>query len=97
MSDAVVIELRKEYPIINLDLMKNNEQMYDMAILVAYMAELERGLIVKKQFKTTKKGTKFAYKACKDEEEAKEYSLKVHELLRQYKKKYALNISEQDE
>lgn len=97
MSDAVVIELRKEYPIINLELMKNNEQMYDMAILVAYMAELERGVIVKKQFKTTKKGTKFAYKVCKDEEEAKEYSLKVHELLRQYKEKYALNISEQDE
>lgn len=97
MSDAVVIELRKEYPIINLDLMKNNEQMYDMAILVAYMAELERGLIAKKQFKTTKKGTKFTYKVCKDEEEAKEYSLKVHELLRQYKEKYALNISEQDE
>ena len=97
MSDAVVIELRKEYPIINLDLMKNNEQMYDMAILVAYMAELERGFIVKKQFKTTKKGTKFAYKVCEDGEEAKEYSLKVQELLRKYKEKYALSISEKDE
>ena len=97
MSDVVVIGFRKEYPSINLDLMKNNEQMYDMAILAVYMAELKKGFIVKKQFKTTKKGTKFTYKVCKDEEEAKEYSLKVHELLRQYKEKCALNLSEKDE
>ena len=97
MSDVAVIGFRAEYPSINLDLMKNNEQMYDRAILAAYTAELERGFIVKKQFKTTKKGTRFAYKVCKDEEEAKEYSLKVQELLKKYNEKYALSISEKDE
>ena len=97
MSDVVVIGFKREYPTINLELMKNNEQMYDMAILVVYTAELERGFIVKKQFKTTKKGTKFTYKACKDEEEAKEYSVKVKELLRQYNEKYVSSVSEKVE
>lgn len=94
MNDVVVIGFQREYPTINLELMKSNEQMYDMAILVVYTSELERGFIVKKQFKTTKRGTKFTYKACKNEEEAKEYSLKVQELLRRYKEKYSLSISE---
>lgn len=51
MSDAVVIGFQREYPSINLDLMKSNEQMYDMAILVVYTSELERGFIVRKQFR----------------------------------------------
>lgn len=97
MSDVVVIGFRKEYPSINLDLMKSNEQIYDMAILAVYTSELERGFIVKKQFKTTKKGTKFTYKLCKDEDEANEYSFKIHELLRQYKEKHASSISEKSE
>lgn len=42
MSDVVVIGFRKEYPSINLDLMKSNEQIYDMAILAVYTSELER-------------------------------------------------------
>ncbi len=88
MSDAVVIGFQREYPSINLALIKSNEQIYDMAILIAYTSEFERGFIVKKQFKTTKRGTKFTYKSCENEEEAKEYSLKVHELLRLYKEKY---------
>lgn len=91
MADIEVIEFKKEYPSMNLDEMKNNPKDYDMAILVAYTLETERGFIVKKQFKTTKKGTKFTYKACKNEEEAKEYSLKLKELLDQYNKKYETN------
>lgn len=94
MNDVVVIGFQREYLGVNLELMKNNEQMYDMAILAVYTAELKRWFIVKKQFKTTKKGTKFTYKACKNEKEAKEYSLKIHELLRLYKEKYSLSISE---
>lgn len=32
MSDAVVIGFQREYPSINLDLMKSNEQMYESRI-----------------------------------------------------------------
>lgn len=92
MSDVTVIGFQREYPCINLDLMKIDEKAYDIAILIAHTLEVEKGFIVKKQYKTTKKGTKFTYKACKDEEEAKEYVLKVHELLNQYKGKYNLII-----
>lgn len=91
MSYAVVMEFQKEFEMINLDMMKNDVEKYDLAILVAYTLETERGFIVKKQGKTTKKGTKFTYKACKDEAEAKEYSLKLHELLKQYNEKYKTN------
>lgn len=91
MADMEVIEFSKEFPSMNLDSMKNSPKDYDMAILVAYTLETERGFIVKKQYKTTKKGTKFNYKVCKDEEEAKEYSLKLKKLLDQYNKKYETN------
>lgn len=91
MDNIKVIEFGKEFPSVNLDLMKNNPKDYDMAILVAYTLEVERGFIVKKQNKTTKKGTKFTYKLCEDEEEAKEYNLKLHELLKQYNEKYNTN------
>ena len=40
MSDAVVIGFQREYPSINLALIKSNEQIYDMAILIAYTSEL---------------------------------------------------------
>lgn len=91
MSYAVVMGFQKEFEMINLDMMKNDVEKYDLAILVAYTLETERGFIVKKQGKTTKKGTKFTYKACKDEAEAKEYSLKLHELLKQHNEKYKTN------
>lgn len=91
MSYAVVMEFQNEFETINLDMMKNDTKNYDMAILVAYTLETKRGFIVKKQGKTTRKGTKFTYKACKDEEEAKEYSLKCHKLLQQYNEKYNTN------
>ncbi len=91
MSDFEVIEFQKEYPTLNLNALKNNPKDYDMGILVAYSMETKRGFVIKKQFKTTKKGTKFTYKACNGEEEAKEYSLKCHELLKQYNEKYKTN------
>ena len=86
-----VVEFQKEYPTMNLELLKNNEKDYDISVLVAHEIETKNGYIVKKQYKTTKKGTKFTYKACTGEEEAKEYNLKLHELLKQYNKKYNTN------
>lgn len=91
MGYATVMEFQKEFEMINLDMMKNDIEKYDMAILGAYALETKKGFIVKRQGKTTKKGTKFTYKACKDEKEAKEYSLKLHELLKLYNEKYNTN------
>lgn len=91
MSYATVVEFQKEFEMINLDMMKNDIEKYDMAIIVIYTLETERGFVVKKQGKTTRKGTKFTYKACESEDEAKTYSIKVNELLNQYNKKYNTN------
>lgn len=91
MSYAVVLEFQKEFPTINLDLMKNDIKKYDMAILAAYTVELERGFIVKKQGKTTKKGTKFTFKPCEDKSELENYAFKLYELLKEYNKKYNTN------
>lgn len=96
MSDVKVIGFQREYPSINLELMKSDERAYDMAILAVYILELKRGFIVKKQYKTNKKGTKFKYKICEDEEEAKEYGLKVSGLLNQYKEKYKTKMELSD-
>lgn len=91
MANIEVIEFQKEFPIMNLRLMKDDKAKYDMSILIAYTLETERGFIVAKQYKTTKKGTKFKYKACKNEEEAKEYSLKLKALLDKYNEEYNTN------
>ena len=88
-----VIEFQKEYPSINLDLMKNNPKNYDMAIIAAYTVEVEKGYIVKKVGKTYKKGTKFTYKPCESEKEAKKYREKLEELLNDYNKKYGTNYA----
>lgn len=91
MSYATVVEFQKEFKTMNLDMLKTDIEKYDMAILVAYTLETKDGFIVKKQGKTTRTGTKFTYKACSGEEEAKAYSLKLHELLEQYNEKYNTN------
>ena len=77
MSYAVVMEFQNEFETINLDMMKNDTKNYDMAILVAYTLETKRGFIVKKQGKTTRKGTKFTYKACKMKKKPKSIVLNV--------------------
>ena len=87
LESIQVLEFQTEYPTINLDLMKKTKD-YDMAIIVVYMLETERGFIVKKIGKTYKKGTKVTYKACESEEEAKKYREKLNELLNDYNKKY---------
>lgn len=93
MSNVQVIEFQKEYPIINLELEKNSKKEYDMAIMVAYTMELEKGFIVKRQNKTTRKGTKFTYKPCETEEEFKDYKVKLNEMLGAYNKKYGTDYT----
>lgn len=88
-----VIEFQKEYPSINLDLMKNSPKDYDMAIIAAYTAETDKGYIVKKVGKTYKKGTKITYKPCENEDEAKKYREKLNELLNNYNEKYGTNYT----
>lgn len=93
MSNIQVIEFQKEYPIINLQLAKNSSKEYDMAIMVAYTMELEKGFIVKKQNKTTKKGTKFTYKPCESEDEFENYKAKLNEMLSAYNKNYGTDYT----
>lgn len=92
MADVMVLEFQNEYPVINLDLMKNNSVLYDLAIIVAHSAELKRGFITKRQNKTTKKGTKFTYKPCMTEEEFKAFSDKMHNLMNEFKAKHSVDI-----
>ena len=89
--DYKVVEFQKQFALIDLELMEKDIEKYDITILVAYMLEIKNGFIVKKQGKTTKKGTKFTYKTCESEDEARMYKLKLHEMLNQYNDKYSTN------
>lgn len=90
-GDIKVIEFQREFPTINIDLMKNNPKDYDMSMLVAYTLETERGFMVKKVGKTYKKGTKITYKPFESKEEVINYRTKLDELLEEYNTKYDTN------
>ncbi len=90
-GDIKVIEFQREFPTINIYLMKNNPKDYDMSMLAAYTLETERGFMVKKVGKTYKKGTKITYKHFESKEEVINYRTKLDELLEEYNTKYDTN------
>lgn len=91
MGSVSVLEFGITYPAVNLEL-KKNEKEYDRAIIALYIAEIERGFIVKKMNKTTRKGTKVTFKACKGEDEGKEYIEMVNKLIEEFNEKYSTDI-----
>ena len=80
-----VIEFSKTYPNINTEL---SEAKFKLAIIAIYESELSRGFIVKKIYKTYKKGTNVTYKACESEEEMREYKEKVNLLVKDFTKNH---------
>lgn len=85
--NVTVKEFRVCYPDINLELQNNNPERYEMAIIAAHVAKLTSSFIVKKQYKTNKKGTKFAYKFCDDKKEGKKYIDKVESMIEEFNSK----------
>ncbi len=53
MEGISVVEFQKEFPVLNLELSKN-EKDFERGIIAIHVAELEKGFIVKKINKTTK-------------------------------------------
>ena len=78
--EVSVIEFLKTYPNINTEL---SEAKFKLAIIAIYESELSRGFIVKKIYKTYKKGTNVTYKAC-ESEEMREYKEKVNLLVKDF-------------
>lgn len=91
MNNVSVMEFQIEYPVLNLELSKNEKE-FERGIIAIYVAELERGFIVKRINKTTKKGTKVTYKSCKSDEEADKYIKKINSLIDEFEKKYNTNL-----
>lgn len=87
MGSIKVIGYTTEYPFINLEL-KNNEEMYDMAILVLHIEEFKKGMKISKIYKTYKKGTKVKYVSIDSEEDALEYYEKIKAMIEEYNAKY---------
>lgn len=79
-KDYEVVEFQKEYSMLNNRFLKVDKDLFDLGVLVAYTSELNRGFIVKKQLKTTSKGTKFNYKKIDSQEETDTYYSKVREM-----------------
>ena len=91
MEGISVVEFQKEFPVLNLELSKN-EKDFERGIIAIHVEELEKGFIVKKINKTTKNGTKVTYKACKDKEEANNYAFKVNKLIDSFEEKYNTHL-----
>lgn len=91
MANISVMGFQIEYPVLNLELSRNEKE-FDRGIIAIYVAELEKGFIVKKINKPTRKGTKVTYEACKNGEEAEKYIKKVNSLIDEYEKKYNTNL-----
>lgn len=72
---------QKEYKALTIDLQETNKPFYDLGILLAYYSELHNDFMVKKQLKTTKRGTKFNYVSIKDIDEYNLYHEKLNEML----------------
>lgn len=82
-KDYEVIEFQKEYYMLDNKFKKANEELFKLGIIVAYESELSKGFIVKKQLKTTNKGTKFNYKKIETEEELNNYFAKVKSMIKE--------------
>lgn len=78
-----VVEFQKEYSMLDNKFKKADEDLFNLGVIVAYESELNRGFIVKKQLKTTSKGTKFNYKKAKTEEELNDYIAKVKAMIKE--------------
>lgn len=77
MSKIKMYNFKKEYKTLTTNFEKQDKELFDIGILVAYESELKNGFIVKRQFKTNDKGTIFEYTECKTQEEADNYYDKV--------------------
>lgn len=66
MNDVTVKEFGMTYPILNLELSKNEKE-FERGIIAIHIAELNRGFIVKRINKTTKKELKLFIKPVKME------------------------------
>lgn len=78
--EHMVVEFQKEYSMLDNKFLKADKDLFDVGVLIAHTSELEKGFMVKKQLKTTSKGTKFNYKRIETKEEANIYFAKVREM-----------------
>lgn len=80
MSEFKVYEFEKVYSMITNKLQNESPNLYKLAEMVAYIAELDRGFIVKRQNKSTAKGTKFKYILVEHPDQLKEYYEKLRNM-----------------
>lgn len=95
MDGIQVIEFQKTYPVVNLEMQKENGKKYDYSILLLYTLETEKGFKVKRIGKTTRKGTKVTYTSFKSEGDALDYKKLLEQKVKDFNDKWSskLNIS----
>lgn len=78
-----ILEFKKHNKTLNLDLKKDNEVLFNILLLLEYSSELRNGFMVKKQYKTTKKGTLFLFEPAKSQEEMDKYVEKLRGIIKE--------------
>lgn len=80
-NEFICYKFQKDYPDLNNKLLKSSKELFDLGVVVACSSELEKGFIVKRQLKTTSKGTKFNFEPATSEQELGDYVKDIKEKL----------------
>lgn len=97
MIDSVtVMEFQIEYPNLNLKLKKKEENKFEYALIYLAIKECSKGFKIKRINKTTKEGTKIAYKTIADKEELEEYTKELENKAREFNKKHGEGFISRD-
>lgn len=93
-TEVRVLEFRKDYSNLNIEMMEECKALYDFSILYIHVCELEFGFKVKRIGRTTSKGTRVTYEALKDESDFNKYEKKIKEMQLKYKESYGDKMHE---
>lgn len=87
MKEAIVSEFRKQFNCVNLKIMKEHPEIYEIALIGLHFAEFNRGYKVKKIGKPMIKGIMITFEPFQDTEDVIKYLIKIDEMMKAYKKR----------
>ena len=92
MDGAKVVGFSKDYPVLNLNLLKNDSAKYYKLVFYAILGEGQKGFYYTKINKATRKGTSINYKAIQSKEHAKAFEKVIYQMADDLNKKYNSDI-----
>lgn len=90
---SMILEFKRGFPYPNLRIYKNHPEVYEIALVGLHFAEFNRGYKVVKIGKPNSKGIELIFRPFSNEEDVRNYLLKIKTLMNDFnKKKECLSI-----